>query len=107
VAARPEWRTRHCHGVLPGGIRIPPLFSAAMSVPHVTASGGSLTALVPARDPDPVAVARAKLQQAAPPGRWDAVMAEVRRLQEATSATPLQAYETVLARLATGWTPSA
>jgi hypothetical protein len=91
---------RRCH-------RIPSLLSRVMSVSPVTASGGVLAAGVPARDPDPVAVARAKLQQVAPVGRWDAVMAEVRRLQEATAVTPLQAYETVLARLATGWTPTA
>jgi hypothetical protein len=97
----------HYLGVLPAARRIPPLFSRAMSVSPVPATGAVLAAGGPARDPDPVAVARAKLQQVAPVGRWDAVMAEVRRLQEATSATPLQAYETVLARLATGWTPSA
>lgn len=55
----------------------------------------------------PMAEVRTKLRQAAPEGHWHAVMAEVTRLQNEASATPLQAYEAVLAKLAAGWLPSA
>jgi hypothetical protein len=74
----------------------------------VTAIGGM--GFVPASNspglPGPVAELRTKLQQCAPDGKWNAVMAEVARLQDEASATPLQAYEAVLAKLAAGWLPS-
>ncbi len=45
---------------------------------------------------------RATLRQAAPPGRWDAVQAEVHRLQFGQGMSPLAALQAVCARLASG-----
>ena len=50
---------------------------------------------------------RAALRQAAPPGRWDAVQAEVHRMQFDQGMSPLAALQAVYARLASGWVPLA
>jgi hypothetical protein len=66
---------------------------------------------VPRRPVQPVGVtaelaqARAKLREAAPSGRWDAVVAEVQRLQHEEHLSPLAALQAVYARLAAGWVP--
>jgi hypothetical protein len=52
-----------------------------------------------------LAEARAKLRDAAPSGRWDAVVAEVQRLQHDEHMAPLAALHAVYARLAAGWVP--
>ncbi|TKJ27857.1 hypothetical protein [Blastococcus sp. CCUG 61487] len=52
-----------------------------------------------------LADARARLRQAAPPDRWDDVLAEVRRLQATEGLSPLDALKAVYARLASGWIP--
>ena len=52
-----------------------------------------------------LAQARARLREAAPPGRWDAVLAEVTRLQMQEHMSPLDALHAVYARLASGWVP--
>ena len=65
----------------------------------------------PARMVQPMGVsaqladARAKLKDAAPPDRWDAVMDEVSRVQIDQSASLLEAMQIVLRKLAGGWTP--
>ena len=43
--------------------------------------------------------------EAAPSGRWDAVLAEVQRLQHDEHLSPLAALQAVYARLAAGWVP--
>jgi hypothetical protein len=55
--------------------------------------------------PADVAESRAKLREATPPGRWDAVMDEVARLQAEESMAPLAALKAVYAKLASGWYP--
>ena len=50
---------------------------------------------------------RATLRQAAPPGRWDAVQAEVHRMQFDQGMSPLAALQAVYTRLASGWVPFA
>lgn len=52
-----------------------------------------------------LAEARSKVRQAAPSGRWDAVIAEVTRLQMQEGMSPLDALQAVYARLASGWVP--
>jgi hypothetical protein len=52
-----------------------------------------------------LAEARTKLRVAAPPDRWDAVLAEVSRLQLEQSMPPLAALQAVYAKLASGWVP--
>lgn len=52
-----------------------------------------------------LAEARATLREAAPSGRWDAVIAEVQRLQHEEHLSPLAALQAVYARLAAGWVP--
>ena len=52
-----------------------------------------------------LAEARTKLREAAPSGRWDAVLAEVYRLQHDEHLSPLAALQKVHARLAAGWSP--
>jgi hypothetical protein len=65
----------------------------------------------PARMVQPLGVSaqladsRAKLRDAAPPDRWDAVMDEVSRVQVDQSASLLEAMQIVLRKLASGWTP--
>lgn len=46
-----------------------------------------------------------KLRQAAAPDRWDAVQAEVQRLQFNQGLSPLAALQAVYAKLAAGWVP--
>ena len=52
-----------------------------------------------------LADARTKLRDAAPSGRWDAVIAEVQRLQNEEHMPPLAALQAVYAKLAAGWLP--
>jgi hypothetical protein len=52
-----------------------------------------------------LADARTKLREAAPSGRWDAVIAEVNRLQSEQRMSPLAALQAVYAKLASGWVP--
>jgi hypothetical protein len=52
-----------------------------------------------------LAEARTKLREAAPSGRWDAVVAEVTRLQYEQHLSPLAAMQAVHAKLASGWVP--
>jgi hypothetical protein len=52
-----------------------------------------------------VAETRARMREMAPPGRWDAVMDEVARLQHEESMSPLAALQAVYAKLASGWHP--
>ena len=65
----------------------------------------------PRRPMQPVGVsaeladARTKLREAAPSGRWDAVIAEVYRLQSEQKMSPLAALQAVYAKLASGWVP--
>jgi hypothetical protein len=52
-----------------------------------------------------LADARKQLREATPPGRWDAVLAEVNRLQYEQRMPPLAALQAVHAKLAAGWVP--
>ena len=52
-----------------------------------------------------LAETRTKVRQAAPPNRWDAVQAEVHRLQFDQGMSPLAALQAVYARIASGWVP--
>jgi hypothetical protein len=52
-----------------------------------------------------LAEARAKVRQETPPGRWDAVQAEISRLQLEQGMAPLAALHAVYAKLASGWVP--
>jgi len=52
-----------------------------------------------------LAETRAKLREAAPPDRWNAVMEEVTRVQVDQSASMLQAMQIVLRKIAGGWVP--
>ena len=52
-----------------------------------------------------LADARAKLREAAPAGRWDAVLSEVSRIQVERKTSVLDAMHVVLGKLAAGWTP--
>ncbi len=54
-----------------------------------------------------LAEARTKLREAAPSGHWDAVIAEVNRLQYEQKMSPLAALKAVHAKLASGWVPPA
>jgi hypothetical protein len=54
-----------------------------------------------------IAEARRMLRAAAPPDAWDAVAAEVQRLQNDRGIPVLAALHAVRARLADGWTPPA
>ena len=54
-----------------------------------------------------LAETRTKLREAAPPDRWDAVQAEVHRLQFEQGMSPLAALQAVYAKLASGWVPFA
>jgi hypothetical protein len=49
--------------------------------------------------------ARTRLREVAPSGRWDAVVAEVNRLQYEQRMSPLAALQAVHAKLAAGWVP--
>ena len=48
---------------------------------------------------------RTKLREAAPPDRWDAVQAEVHRMQYEQGMSPLAALQAVYAKFASGWVP--
>jgi hypothetical protein len=52
-----------------------------------------------------LAEARTKLREVAPSGHWDAVLAEVNRLQYEQHMSPLAALQAVYAKLASGWVP--
>ena len=52
-----------------------------------------------------LAGARTKLREVAPSGQWDAVLAEVHRLQTDEHMPPLAALQDVYAKLAAGWLP--
>jgi hypothetical protein len=52
-----------------------------------------------------LADSRKRLREAAPPDRWDAVQAEVHRLQFDQGMSPLAALQAVYAKLASGWRP--
>jgi hypothetical protein len=52
-----------------------------------------------------LAEARRQVREATPPGRWDAVLAEVNRLQYEQGMSPLAALQAVHAKLASGWLP--
>ena len=52
-----------------------------------------------------LAAARKQLRDAAPPDAWEAVQAEVLRLQSIEHMPPLDALQTVYAKLASGWLP--
>ena len=64
------------------------------------------------RPPQPIGItaeiaqARQKLREAAPADQWDAVRAEVRRLQTEEQMSPLGALQAVYAKLASGWVPA-
>jgi hypothetical protein len=53
-----------------------------------------------------LAQARTKLREATPSGHWDAVQAEVSRLQRDERMSPLAALQAVYAKLASGWVPT-
>jgi hypothetical protein len=52
-----------------------------------------------------VAETRTRLREVTPRGHWDAVLAEVGRLQAQESMPPLAALRAVYAKLAGGWLP--
>jgi hypothetical protein len=52
-----------------------------------------------------LAETRTKLRHAVAPERWDAVQAEVHRLQFGQGMSPLAALQAVYAKLASGWAP--
>ena len=52
-----------------------------------------------------LAAARKQLREAAPGDSWEAVLAEVQRLQNIEHMSPLDALQTVYAKLASGWLP--
>ena len=79
-------------------VDIHPVSSVPQPTVHVPAQRGVSAAL---------ADARAKLREAAPVGRWDAVLSEVSRIQVERKTSMLDAMHVVLARLAAGWTPPA
>jgi hypothetical protein len=47
------------------------------------------------------------VQEATPSGHWDAVLAEVTRLQYEQHRSPLAALQAVHAKVASGWLPPA
>ena len=53
-----------------------------------------------------LAAARRKLREVTPDGHWDAVLAEVSRLQNEQHLSPLAALQGVYANLASGWVPA-
>jgi hypothetical protein len=52
-----------------------------------------------------LAAARRQLRQEAPADSWEGVQAEVQRLQTIEHMSPLDALQTVYAKLASGWLP--
>jgi hypothetical protein len=76
----------------------------------VNAIGGTGIGAAPNRPNGPaaqLAEARAMLRAAAPADSWEAVNAEVQRLQNDRGIPALAALHAVYGRLAAGWTPSA
>jgi hypothetical protein len=53
-----------------------------------------------------LAVARQALRRAAPPDRFEAVLAEVTRIRTEGSVSLLQAMYAVIGKLADGWSPA-
>jgi hypothetical protein len=53
-----------------------------------------------------LAEARRTLRAAAPADSWNAVLAEVQRLQTEQGLPPLAALHAVYAKLASGWVPA-
>lgn len=53
-----------------------------------------------------LAVARQALRRAAPPDRFEAVLAEVRRIRTEGSVSLLAAMYAVIGKLADGWSPA-
>ncbi len=76
-----------------------------MEVEGVSAVPSSPRPIQPVGVTAELAETRKKLRQAAPPDRWDAVQAEVRRLQFEQGMSPLDALQAVYAKLASGWVP--
>jgi hypothetical protein len=68
-------------------------------------SSGSRRAVQPMGVSAQLADSRKRLREAAPPDRWDAVQAEVHRLQLGQGMSPLAALQAVYAKLAAGWVP--
>ncbi len=79
-------------------MEVEPLASAVPS-PRATMQPVGITA--------ELADARAKLRNAVPSDRWEAVQAEVSRLQFEQHMPPLAALQAVYAKLASGWLPRA
>jgi hypothetical protein len=52
-----------------------------------------------------VVAVRKQLREAAPSDSWEGVLAEVQRLQTVEHMAPLDALQTVYAKLASGWLP--
>ena len=52
-----------------------------------------------------LAAARKQLREATPSDSWEGVLAEVQRLQTVERLPPLDALQTVYAKLASGWLP--
>jgi hypothetical protein len=67
----------------------------------------------PPRAPEPMGIsadlaeARKQLREATPPDRWNAVMDEVRNLQNTQHMSLLSALREVYAKIASGWSPPA
>jgi hypothetical protein len=68
-------------------------------------SSGSRRPVQPMGVSAQLADSRKRLREAAPPDRWDAVQAEVHRLQLEQGMSPLAALQAVYAKLAAGWVP--
>ncbi|MGY1805009.1 hypothetical protein ACI78T_17140 [Blastococcus sp. SYSU D00922] len=54
-----------------------------------------------------LAETRKRLREATPSGHWDAVLAEVQRMQHELHLSPLAALQAVYDKLAAGWVPPA
>ena len=52
-----------------------------------------------------LAAARKQLREAVPDDSWEGVRAEVQRLQAMEHLAPLDAMQTVYAKIASGWLP--
>jgi hypothetical protein len=76
-----------------------------MDVSAVAGSGLAASGTRPMGGTDQLAEARRELRAAAPADSWDAVTAEVSRLQNEQGMSLLAALQEVYARLAAGWRP--
>ena len=80
-----------------------------MCVMHVEPVGGAVPSprapLQPTGMTAELANAHAKLRKAVPSEQWQAVQAEVARLQYEEKMARLAALQTVYAKLASGWLP--